>query len=56
MQIIKIDNNLQSFNNEITRLKSEHPNLAFISFIQFAMVSLPTEKLGTGFPLSSKPT
>jgi len=33
MTVIKIDNNLQSFYNEITRLKSEHPNLAFISYI-----------------------
>ena len=33
MTIIKIDNNIQSFYNVITVLKNEHPNLAFISYI-----------------------
>lgn len=33
MIVIKIDNTLQSFYNEMTRLKSEHPNLSFISYI-----------------------
>ena len=33
MTVIKIDNTLQSFYNEITRLKNEYPNLAFISYI-----------------------
>ena len=33
MTVIKIDNKLVSFYNEITRLKREHPNLAFISYI-----------------------
>ena len=33
MTVIKIDNKLVSFYNEITRLKRENPNLAFISYI-----------------------
>ena len=33
MTVIKIDNTLQAFYNEITCLKSKHPNLSFISYI-----------------------